>query len=457
MTKVGKYELEGSWTIVARCHYAFARKDGKRYFLKKLLEPKYPSNPEFYEPDMLKRTKKVCADFEKFQEKIIADLNNAAKTCNQIICTLDFFREKSTYYKASEAISGKIYSVEEISKLPESERFAIIKRYATALKSVSDVNIVHGDIKPENIFVVKRGSGFIPLLIDFDDSYYSSAPPKPEFTHGSPEYYSPELAKYISDGEKSKPSTVTCKSDIYASALVIYEWFTGNKLLPKRMADAAYPYMVEAKDLNYKGVPESLRSLLEKMLDSNPSKRPSAEQVIKMMDSIERGETVTATTGDDKIVVRGTKYIATLKGCKYTLFSLDQAKEFANTHKINIYSEKGEMIYDHTKAGSGGGTPDDKGSDLIAKEPDRVEIIDEKWCYIIFNKSIKKALIKDGELFAESHKIPIVGKGVKPPKTDSDVKIEYIAGGTKVKVRTGTSVLTMTVEQYERFKKEGKI
>jgi len=470
MTRVGKYELEDSWTIVARCHYAFARKDGKRYFLKKLLEPKYPSNPEFYEPDMLKRTKKVCADFERFQEKIIADLTKASKSCDQIICTLDFFREKSTYYKASEAISDRIYSVEEISRLSQSDRYSIIRKYATALKAVADVNIVHGDIKPENIFIVKRGSSFTPLLIDFDDSYYTSAPPKPELTHGSPEYYSPELAKYISDGEKGKPSSITCKSDIYASALVIYEWFTGDKLLPKRMADAAYPYMVDAKDLSFKSIPESLRSLLMLMLDTNPAKRPSAEQIIKMMDSVERGETVISSSGeDDRIVFKGSKYIATFKGHKYTFFALDQAKEFAIAQKIDIFTEKGEKIFDHTKGEKSGGTGGSSGrgtsgggskeSDLghIAKEPDRVEVIDSKWCYIIYKKSIKKVLIKDGKTFAETHKIPFIGKEPEPPVSPIETKVEYIAGGKKVKVHTGGSVLTLTIEQYERFKKEGKL
>jgi serine/threonine protein kinase len=97
---------------------------------------------------------------------------------------------------------------------------SIVRQVATALKVAHEKNIVHRDIKPDNIMFRTDGS---VVLMDFGvaRSIDASATQMTQagLIIGTPRYISPEQAK----GEEVGPY-----SDIYSLGVVFYEMLTGN-------------------------------------------------------------------------------------------------------------------------------------------------------------------------------------------------------------------------------------
>ncbi len=274
------YELLNEWTTTANGSYTFGKKGSKEYFLKKLPQPKYP-NPKMLTGETFKRKKEACEEWERKREKLISALQKAAAKCAFIIAPTEYFMEGNSYYITSPRVSEKKLSVEEVAALDKDTRLAVIKKYAYALEALAENNIVHGDIKHSNVFVVKTYRGYEPRFIDFDDSYFSGEPPDPESTIGSPEFYSPELGKYIMSDDPSLKGIVTCKSDVFASAIMFHDYYTGKRMLQRR---GKYPFQIDSsKDMIMAVASGDLKELIKSMMEVDADKRADSSTVLSKM------------------------------------------------------------------------------------------------------------------------------------------------------------------------------
>lgn len=346
MTSLEGYELEGGWTSVARGAFAIGNKGGKRYFIKRLPQPKYPCDKTLFPPgsDTTKRLLKSCEQFEKQLKDKIAALKKAHAICDLLIYPEEFFRVKQNYYLVSAAIDGKSLEPEEVCKLPQADKYSIMRQFATALTALDSINMVHGDIKPSNVFIVKVGKSYKPLLIDFDDCYFSGRPPEPDATVGSPEFYSPELGSYISKKDPARGNIVTCASDTFAAAILFYQYQTGEALRPKKTDGHIYPFQVFAEDMEFGRVDESFRSLLIAMLEVQASDRPKIKDVPGLIDTVEKGGRITSKTSDMILVRRDEKKVFVVMGKKKHSATPASALEYAGEYGLNIVDEGGESI-----------------------------------------------------------------------------------------------------------------
>lgn len=108
---------------------SFAEKDGKTYFIKEFLAPKYPTSDSPGSERIKEQKRIACDEFEKHHR----DLNNAIGKCcagtgGNLIYAIDFFRDGTSYYKVTEKIDISSFPCESISCLP-LEKILLITRW----------------------------------------------------------------------------------------------------------------------------------------------------------------------------------------------------------------------------------------------------------------------------------------------------------------------------------------
>lgn len=264
----------------------FAEKGGNTYFIKEFLSPKYPLSDSPGSEKIKNQKRKACEIFEKHHRELNKKIGTKVSLGGNLVFAVDFFRCGTCYYKVTEKIDTTSLSCEEISRLSFDKILLIAKSVCHSIRILHDLNIVHGDLKPDNILIKKTSLGYSGKLIDFDDSYFSSNPPVDhECLVGTPEYYSPEQAAYIMDEEDEIPgNTLTLKSDIFTFGIILCEYFTGKK--PVLLGDygSTWSCIDQGGDFTYsKPIRKGIANLIEWMLHKNPEERPSINEVFQIL------------------------------------------------------------------------------------------------------------------------------------------------------------------------------
>ncbi|MFN3804133.1 MAG: serine/threonine-protein kinase [Pyrobaculum sp.] len=151
-----------------------------------------------------------------------------------------------------------------VGRLPLREALEMFKQLAGGLYDIHRHNVVHLDIKPENIMfrdkLVKIGDMGIAKVIT--GSYVYSS-------YMSPAYAAPEV----------KRGQATYASDIYSLGCVIYEALTGinpNVFMENR-------HQIPPPSTYNREVPPWLDRLLLKMLAADPAERPTAAELVTFL------------------------------------------------------------------------------------------------------------------------------------------------------------------------------
>ncbi len=271
--------------------WSFAKKNGKEYFMKEFLYPKYPTKnaPGSTKSKAKKRVR--CAEFEKHHKTLMKQINEKCGSGGNLVFTVDFFRNESKYYKVTEKVDVASLSIPEIAVLPLHSRVLIMKTITHSLNVLHKADIVHGDLKPDNVLIKQtKTNNYTAKLIDFDNSYFSSHPPEmSEDLVGDMVFYSPELALYIKGSEAIQAAELTTQSDIFALGLLFCLYLTGS--LPK-FDQEKYGYAcmaVQAGDklrLEDPSLPPELSGLLQEMLEQDYQKRPNVSVVFDRLKAL---------------------------------------------------------------------------------------------------------------------------------------------------------------------------
>lgn len=168
--------------------------------------------------------------------------------------------------------------------LPVTRAVAIARDVAEALAYAHAENIVHRDIKPDNI-LVDRHSG-AALVTDFGIARAVERAAEMQtvtttgLTLGTPTYMSPEQA--------AAERHIDGRSDVYSLGCVLFELLTGTPPFAGPTARAVIARHMTEPPPNVRAlrpeVPESLRVTIERMLAKAPAARCSATQVMDALD-----------------------------------------------------------------------------------------------------------------------------------------------------------------------------
>lgn len=283
MERLGSYQLSAALTNENAGYslWGFGTKNGREYFIKQFVEQKYPANDTVSSPERLQKKLDACEKFEKKKTELYKVLNENSD--GNAVRIEEFFRIESKYYISMRKIDAVNMSVSDIAKLPVEEIRRLCAIIAHGVASLHKGNLIHADLKPDNILFMKTLSGSLTAkIIDFDSGFLESAPPGPgETIVGDFHYFSPEACRCIW-GEELE---LTCKMDIFALGVLFHQYFTGE--LPgfdteqsdySGEAAAKGDVLTVSEDL-----PSEIRDLIAGMLCREPDERPSAYDVFSVL------------------------------------------------------------------------------------------------------------------------------------------------------------------------------
>lgn len=159
--------------------------------------------------------------------------------------------------------------------LPNDYVIAIALQVAEAVSAAHEKDIVHGDIKPENIMI---RSDRLVKVVDFGLARRTTPDAIAAGGHlgGTLRYWSPAQA----DG-----AAATTKNDIFSLGLVLYEMATGRQPFGgQTVAETVINILTRTAPLASSvnpSVPAPFTSLLESMLAKSPDLRPSARDIVR--------------------------------------------------------------------------------------------------------------------------------------------------------------------------------
>lgn len=267
--------------------WAFGTKGGEDYFIKMFLSPKFPLDDGPGSEASKARKRAVCLAFEHRHVEIANRLDPSKPGAGNLVVATDFFRVDSTYVKVMPRVQA--IPMPDIATLTGKQVLVLFNSLAFSLRMLHEENVVHGDIKPDNVMVEQRSSDlYISKLIDFDEAYVVGEPPAPEHIVGDPIYYSPELLRYIKRDERLPNDALTTASDMFSLGLLIHRFLTGE--LPgfdRKSVNYPAEALLGRGALDISAAPPSVRPMIAKMLSVVPDRRPSIQDLIDLLAGID--------------------------------------------------------------------------------------------------------------------------------------------------------------------------
>ncbi|MGE0785775.1 MAG: protein kinase [Sandaracinaceae bacterium] len=146
----------------------------------------------------------------------------------------------------------------------------IARQMASALARAHELDVIHRDIKPDNVFLIERhGGGDFIKILDF-----GLAKMKGEIrltasgaVFGTPEYMAPEQAR---------GAPLTGKADLYALGCVLYEMLTGDPPFDGPTPDLILKHIREVPvppSQRVASIPASVDEIVMQLLEKDPERR----------------------------------------------------------------------------------------------------------------------------------------------------------------------------------------
>jgi len=219
-------------------------------------------------------------------------LEDVKKACNH---SRKKQKDQEQYWKTFEEIAKKVKEIEitmeygvslkrfveqaQKEKVPIVDAQQKIRMLFEALKVLQHLEIMHQDIKPDNVILVQRDAKIVPVFIDFDVSSFFDNEGKPYVYHegSTPRYQSPEQAgklKYDNNAVENDEQRVTRATDVYSMAVAACE-----------LLDPSFPNSIEEREpmLRKFARKDELHGLLAQALRFIPEERPTVENIVRKL------------------------------------------------------------------------------------------------------------------------------------------------------------------------------
>lgn len=171
-----------------------------------------------------------------------------------------------------------------VRRLKMSEALRIPKEIAKGLAALHAANLVHRDVRPDNILLGRTGEVQLMNAGVVFEPEGASEFGMARSVYGTPHYIAPEALK----GSPPDP-----KTDIYALGVLAYELITGVKPFEgETLSELGKQHLTEevvAPHSVMKSLPEDVGELLVWMLHKDPKERPTAQKLVSTLERVEKG------------------------------------------------------------------------------------------------------------------------------------------------------------------------
>ena len=224
----------------------------------------------------------VVARFER--EAVVA----ARIAHPNVAAATDFGRlDDGAFYLVLEFVEGRSLGklIEELGRVPEERALRITRQIAAALAAAHKAEVVHRDLKPDNVMLVAKedGQDFVKVLdfgiakIKLEEASDQPALTQAGTVFGTPEYMSPEQAR---------GDLVDARADLYTLGMMLYEMLAGQSpfkdddlvvILTRHLTMDPPPLPAD--------VSQGANDLAMQLLKKSPADRlQTADQVIERLD-----------------------------------------------------------------------------------------------------------------------------------------------------------------------------
>jgi serine/threonine protein kinase len=174
----------------------------------------------------------------------------ARSTHQNIVQVRDLEQAGNANYIVVEYVRGESLRARMKSEqLPAAQVFAVMHALLQALDYAHRHNVVHRDVRPENVLLSEAGEVKVSDfgIVRLSDDAHSSTVAKTATAAGTPQYLSPEQVA---------GSKVDGRSDLYSAGVVLYELVCGRP--PFDAGDTDGPFSVMAKHVSAAPPPPTL-------------------------------------------------------------------------------------------------------------------------------------------------------------------------------------------------------
>ena len=227
--------------------------------------------------------KQIYKTFDEITEEEIINEIEILKKLNHpdIVKILEFYKTEQAYYIISEYCSGGELFQKAETHLSENQIAVIFKQILSGLSYLHSNNIVHRDLKLENIlisdteYVPITGEEYLDIkIIDFGNAKHFENNVSDKSIVGSTLYLAPESFMKKSGKE----------SDLWSAGVILYMLvvgcppFTGKS--DKKILSNVQKGVYDKNYSRWKNASNEVKDLIEKLLISDPHKRLTAKEAL---------------------------------------------------------------------------------------------------------------------------------------------------------------------------------
>lgn len=216
-------------------------------------------------------------------ERRLAQFHNEVRLARQIshpnVCRVyDIGDANDQLFLTMEYIDGRDLAqmLASAERFSEQEAVELLRGVCAGMAAVHARGVLHRDLKPANVMISQSGK---PQLMDFGIAGMAVDLRRgDQLAEGTLAYMAPEL---LAGGN------ATVRSDIYALGHVMYETFTGERLLSaKTLGDLQQQHLEAAATASSRlasVVSPRIREAVVRCLDPDPARRPGSVQDVMVM------------------------------------------------------------------------------------------------------------------------------------------------------------------------------